>query len=109
MALEARLDLKLSQRLVMTPQLQLAIRLLRLSYLELTEAITQELTENPCLEETAVELDEADAAAERSDEASEGESERSAEREAAAGEAGEDGGGAAAESEAGRGDETDAP
>lgn len=109
MALEARLDLKLSQRLVMTPQLQLAIRMLRLSYLELTEAITQELTENPCLEETAVELDEADASAERRDEASEGESERSAEWEAAGGETGEDGGGPPAESEAGRGDETDAP
>ncbi|OGW61419.1 MAG: RNA polymerase sigma-54 factor [Nitrospirae bacterium RBG_16_64_22] len=109
MALEARLDLKLSQKLIMTPQLQLAIRLLRLSHLELTEAITQELTENPCLEETAIELEEGDAVAEKTEDAAEGESESSAEREAPGGEAGEDGAGSAAGVEGGRSDESDAP
>ena len=52
MALEQRLNLKLSQKLVMTPSLQQAIRLLQLSRLELEEEIAQELVENPVLEET---------------------------------------------------------
>jgi len=51
MALELRLQLKLSQQLVMTPQLQQAIKLLQLSRLELVNAMQQELMENPCLEE----------------------------------------------------------
>ncbi|NOY64779.1 MAG: RNA polymerase factor sigma-54 [Nitrospirae bacterium] len=51
MALETRLDLKLSQKLVLTPQLQQAIKLLQLPQLELTQAINQELAENPFLEE----------------------------------------------------------
>lgn len=51
MALEMRLDLKLAQKLVMTPQLQQAIRLLQLSRLEMTQEILQEMLENPVLEE----------------------------------------------------------
>ncbi len=51
MALDLRLQVKLSQQLVMTPQLQQAIKLLQLSRLELVEAISQELAENPVLEE----------------------------------------------------------
>ena len=51
MALELRQQLKLSQQLIMTPQLQLAIRLLQLSRLELMDTIHQELEENPALEE----------------------------------------------------------
>jgi hypothetical protein len=51
MALELRQQLKLSQQLVMTPQLQQAIKLLQLSRLELVESIQQELMENPLLEE----------------------------------------------------------
>ncbi|HHN64756.1 MAG TPA: RNA polymerase sigma-54 factor [Nitrospirae bacterium] len=51
MALETRLDLKLAQKLVLTPQLQQAIKLLQLPQLELTQAINQELAENPFLEE----------------------------------------------------------
>lgn len=43
--------LKFSQQLVMTPQLQQAIKLLQLSRLELEELVTAELTENPLLEE----------------------------------------------------------
>lgn len=49
---ELKQQLKLSQQLVLTPQLQLAIKLLQLPRLELIEMITQELTENPVLEDT---------------------------------------------------------
>jgi len=52
MALEIRQQLKLSQQLVMTPQLQQAIKLLQLSRMELVELVQQELEENPVLEET---------------------------------------------------------
>ncbi len=53
MALEIRQQLKLSQQLVMTPQLQQAIKLLQLSRMELVDVVTQELEENPVLEESA--------------------------------------------------------
>ncbi len=42
--MEARLELKLSQKLIMTPQLQQAIKLLQLSRLELVQSVAQELT-----------------------------------------------------------------
>jgi RNA polymerase sigma-54 factor len=51
MAFELKQNLKLSQQLVMTPQLQQAIKLLQLSRLELTDLISQEIEENPLLEE----------------------------------------------------------
>lgn len=51
MALELRQSLGLSQHLVMTPQLQQAIKLLQLSRLELLETISQEIDENPLLDE----------------------------------------------------------
>jgi RNA polymerase sigma-54 factor len=50
MALELKQTIKLSQQLVMTPQLQQAIRLLQLSRQELLEAVEQELVENPMLD-----------------------------------------------------------
>jgi RNA polymerase sigma-54 factor len=50
MALEQKLRLKLAQRLVMTPSLQQAIKLLQLSRLELEEALTEEILENPILD-----------------------------------------------------------
>jgi RNA polymerase sigma-54 factor len=50
MALAPRLDLRQSQTLVMTPQLQQAIKLLQLSNLELTAFVEQELEGNPLLE-----------------------------------------------------------
>ena len=50
MALSPRLDLRQSQSLVITPQLQQAIKLLQLSSIELTEYIDQELESNPLLE-----------------------------------------------------------
>ncbi|KIH76572.1 RNA polymerase, sigma 54 subunit, RpoN/SigL [Geoalkalibacter ferrihydriticus] len=51
MALEIRQQLKLSQQLVMTPQLQQAIKLLQLSRMELIDLVQQELEENPILDE----------------------------------------------------------
>ena len=51
MAIELKQQLKLSQQLVMTPQLQQAIKLLQLSRLELVNLVQQELQENPVLED----------------------------------------------------------
>jgi RNA polymerase sigma-54 factor len=50
MALEQKLRLKLAQRLVMTPSLQQAIKLLQLSRIELEETLSQEILENPILD-----------------------------------------------------------
>jgi RNA polymerase sigma-54 factor len=55
MAMEARLTLRQTQRLVMTPMLQQAIQLLQLSTIELQELLQKELTENPMLEESPAE------------------------------------------------------
>ena len=55
MAFELKQNLKLSQQLIMTPQLQQAIKLLQLSRMELVEAINQEMEENPLLEEVSPE------------------------------------------------------
>ncbi len=66
--MEARLELKLSQKLIMTPQLQQAIKLLQLSRLELVQSVSQELIENPVLEELATEA--ADESPEGEDSAS---------------------------------------
>jgi len=49
--LKQSLNLKLQQQLVMTPQLQQAIKLLQLSRMELVDAIHAELEQNPALEE----------------------------------------------------------
>jgi len=49
--LELKQHLKLSQQLVMTPQLQQAIKLLQMSRTELVETVHQELLENPVLED----------------------------------------------------------
>lgn len=51
MALELRQQLKLSQKLVMTPQLRQAIKLLQLNRLELADELQAEMRENPALEE----------------------------------------------------------
>ncbi len=55
MAIELKQQLKLSQQLVMTPQLQQAIKLLQLSRLELEQTVRQEVQENPVLEVQEVE------------------------------------------------------
>ncbi len=51
MAFELKQNLKLTQQLIMTPQLQQAIKLLQLSRLEMVDVINQEMEENPLLEE----------------------------------------------------------
>src|SRR5437867_1566599 len=51
MHLEQRLSVRLSQRLIMTPSLQQAIKLLQMSKIELLEEVATELVENPALEE----------------------------------------------------------
>ncbi len=50
MALSAKLEMRQGQQLVMTPQLQQAIKLLQLSNMELSQFIDQELERNPLLE-----------------------------------------------------------
>ncbi|MBI3795186.1 MAG: RNA polymerase factor sigma-54 [Nitrospinae bacterium] len=58
MGMEMKLGMKLSQRLVMTPMLQQAIKLLPLTRMELVTAIRAELEENPFLEEAPAEEEE---------------------------------------------------
>jgi len=67
MAFELKQNLKLTQQLVMTPQLQQAIKLLQLSRLELVDLISQEMEENPLLEEIASDDYQEDAAIPESD------------------------------------------
>ena len=52
MALEQKLQLRLAQKLVMTPSLQQAIKLLQMTRMELQTTLSQELEENPVLEES---------------------------------------------------------
>ena len=49
--MEIKQQLRLSQQLVMTPQLQQAIKLLQLSRLELVDEVRKELDDNPVLSE----------------------------------------------------------
>ncbi len=55
MQITQNLKLKQSQSLVMTPQLQQAIKLLQLNNLELTYLVNKELEENPFLEDQSSE------------------------------------------------------
>ena len=57
MQISQNLKLKQSQSLVMTPQLQQAIKLLQLNNLELTNLVNKELEENPFLENENIEFD----------------------------------------------------
>ena len=57
MALGPRLDLRQSQSLVMTPQLQQAIKLLALSNLELEAYLAEALEGNPLLDATSGDSD----------------------------------------------------
>lgn len=63
MSFELKQQLRMSQQLVMTPQLQLAIKLLQLSHLELESLIRSELEQNPMLEEatTSTDVEDRDA------------------------------------------------
>ncbi len=58
MALETKLYQKLSQQLVMTPQLRQAIKILQVSRAELETLIQEELAENPILEEGQEQIEE---------------------------------------------------
>ena len=63
MALSPRLDLRQTQSLVMTPQLQQAIKLLALSNLEIETFVGEALESNPLLEmgETSHERGDSDS------------------------------------------------
>ncbi len=60
--MKLRLDLRLGQKLIMTPQLQQAIKLLQLSRLELQQTLTQHLMDNPLLEELQVDAEDGEGA-----------------------------------------------
>jgi RNA polymerase sigma-54 factor len=53
MELHHKLEMKMLQKLVLTPQLQQAIKLLQMPQLELSQTLTNELVENPFLEEVS--------------------------------------------------------
>jgi len=53
---EFRMGQKMQQRMVMTPMLQQAMKILQLSTLELKEWVEKEMLENPTLEEEAEDL-----------------------------------------------------
>ena len=61
MEMKMNLNLKMSQKLVMTPMLQQAIKLLPLARLELAQLVRQEIIENPVLEELLEEENEQDS------------------------------------------------
>src|SRR6202022_219544 len=64
MGIQQKLHTKLVQKLILTPSLQQAIKLLPMSTLELSDLLNQEMVENPMLEEgPSEELQPADAAA----------------------------------------------
>jgi RNA polymerase sigma-54 factor len=58
MAIELKQTMKLSQRIIMTPQLQQAIKFLQLSRLELCQVVNQEMEINPLLEELPPQADD---------------------------------------------------
>lgn len=62
MALSAKLQLRQSQSLVMTPQLMQSIRLLQLTHVELEHFIDEEIERNPLLERADDDLEQASAA-----------------------------------------------
>jgi RNA polymerase sigma-54 factor len=55
MAIHQKLQTKLAQKLILTPSLQQAIKLLPMSTLELADMLNQEVVENPLLEEVPTE------------------------------------------------------
>ena len=64
MAIQQKLQARLSQRLILTPSLQQAIKLLPMTTLELMDMLNQEVVENPLLEEVSTEeMQQADAEA----------------------------------------------
>jgi RNA polymerase sigma-54 factor len=69
MALQLKQSLSLAQQLIMTPQLQQAIKLLQLSRLELLETIHTEMETNPVLEEHALDEGAGEKSLEHGDDA----------------------------------------
>lgn len=59
--MKLRLVPQLTQKLIMTPQLQQAIKLLQLSRLELQQSLTQHLLENPLLDEIQTDVEEGES------------------------------------------------
>jgi RNA polymerase sigma-54 factor len=55
MGIQQKLHVRLVQKLILTPALQLAIKLLPMSTLELSDLLNQEMVENPMLEEVPTE------------------------------------------------------
>src|SRR5260370_26580335 len=55
MGIQQKLPTKLVQKLIVTPSLHQAIKLLPMSTLELSELLNQEMVENPMLEEVPTE------------------------------------------------------
>ena len=55
MPIQQKLQTKLAQKLILTPSLQQAIKLLPMSTLELADLLNQEVVENPLLEEVPTE------------------------------------------------------
>jgi RNA polymerase sigma-54 factor len=76
MALQQKLHTKLVQKLILTPSLQQAIKLLPMSTLELADLLNQEVVENPMLEE--VSSDDAQSAETASADKAEGDAEAAA-------------------------------
>lgn len=63
MGIELKLQMRMGQRLVMTPMLQQAIKLLPMTRLELVQAIQTEIEQNPLLEEDETEEPEEEGSA----------------------------------------------
>jgi RNA polymerase sigma-54 factor len=63
MAIQQKLHARMVQKLILTPSLQQAIKLLPMSTLELAELLNQEMVENPMLEEIPAEETPQEAAA----------------------------------------------
>lgn len=61
MAIKMNQGLKQTQSLMITPQLQQAIKLLTLTHLEMTTLISQEMVENPMLEEIGGEIESSES------------------------------------------------
>ncbi|MDH4227464.1 MAG: RNA polymerase factor sigma-54 [Deltaproteobacteria bacterium] len=59
MAYGLKQEQRLSQKLLLTPQLRLAIKLLQLSRMELVDAIREEIEQNPVLEDSAPDMETA--------------------------------------------------
>ena len=79
MAIHQKLQAKLSQKLILTPSLQQAIKLLPMSTLELADMLNQEVVENPLLEEIPTEDLQATEAQPATDKADEQDAQRATE------------------------------